>query len=155
VSFWVCHDAGGAIRAVLVEVNNTFGETHRYVLAHDDGRPLASGETLVARKDFHVSPFCAVAGHYTFRFHFGPDRWLARIDYYDDAAAGAPALLETRISGAVQPLPARASSLFWRYRWFTLGVVARIHWQAAKLWLRRVPFFTKPDPPQTPVTRNT
>ncbi len=152
VSFWVCHDRTGAVRAVLVEVNNTFGETHRYLLAHDDGRPLRSGETLTARKDFHVSPFCAVRGHYTFRFHFGPDRWLARIDYFDGDAATP--LLETHISGTIEALPARGAALFWRYRWFTLGVVARIHWQAARLWAKRVPFFRKPDLPQAAVTRN-
>ena len=154
VSFWVCHDGDGAVRAVLVEVNNTFGESHQYLLAHDDGRPLATGQTLTAAKEFHVSPFCAVRGHYTFRFHFGPGRWLARIDYFepDDYVR---ALLETHVSGIAEPLPARGPlPLFWRYRWFTLGVVARIHWQAAKLWFKRVPFFTKPSPPHQPLTRN-
>jgi DUF1365 family protein len=29
----------------------------------------------------------------------------------------------------------------------TLGVVARIHWHALQLWLKRVPFFSKPAPP--------
>ena len=95
-----------------------------------------------------------VRGHYTFRFHFGPGRWLARIDYFD-ADDYHRALLETHVSGATEPLPTRGPlPLFWRYRWFTLGVVARIHWQAAKLWLKRVPFFTKPSPPHQPLTRN-
>jgi DUF1365 family protein len=155
VSFWVCHDAAGGVRAVLAEVNNTFGETHRYLLAHADGRRLASGETLTAPKAFHVSPFCAVAGHYAFRFHFGPDRWLARIDYFDDHGGDHRPLLETSISGTTQPLPLHASAaLFWRYRWFTLGVVARIHWQALRLWSKRVPFFHKPAPPAAVLTRN-
>jgi uncharacterized protein len=153
VTFWVCHDAAGGVRAVLAEVSNTFGETHRYLLAHADGRPLASGETLVARKRFHVSPFCPVRGHYAFRFRFGDDRWLARVDYFDGEGGPAP-LLETSISGSVQPLPAHAASLFLRYRWFTLGVVTRIHWQAAKLWWRRVPFFSKPAPPGASLSRN-
>ena len=153
VSFWVCHDAAGAVRAVLAEVNNTFGETHHYLLAHADGRPLASGQELTARKVFHVSPFCAVRGHYRFRFHFGPGRWLARIDYFDDD--GAVPLLETHVSGTAEPLPIRhAAGLFWRYRWYTAGVVARIHWQAARLWLKRVPFFRKPAPPAHLLTRS-
>jgi len=159
VSFWVCLDAGSAVRAVLVEVNNTFGETHHYLLAHADGRALVSGETLSARKAFHVSPFCAVQGDYRFRFHFGPDRWLARIDYFDGNADSGdnrdPALLETRISGEAEPLPRRGTrALFWRYRWFTVGVIARIHWQAVKLWAKRVPYFTKPQPPQSTLTRS-
>lgn len=153
VSFWVCHAGDGTVRAVLVEVNNTFGESHQYLLARDDGAPLASGQTFRARKEFHVSPFCAVRGHYTFRFHFGPGRWLARIDYFEPDDAHA--LLETHVSGIAEPLPARGPlPLFWRYRWFTLGVVARIHWQAAKLWFKRVPFFTKPSPPHQPLTRS-
>lgn len=155
VSFWVCHDAAGAVRAVLAEVNNTFGETHHYLLAHPDGGALASGQTLTARKVFHVSPFCAVRGRYEFRFHFGPGRWLARIDYFDGNAGDAAPLLETHVSGTAEPLPApHAAGLFRRYPWFTLGVVARIHFQAARLWLKRVPFFRKPAPPSVPLTRS-
>ncbi len=146
VSFWVAHDRAGAVRAVLAEVHNTFGERHDYLIAHEDGRPIASGDTLGARKAFHVSPFCEVAGRYAFRFHFGAERWLARIDYFDDASARP--LIETWISGRAEPLdPARVRSLYRRFGWFTLGVIARIHWQAAKLAWKRVPFFTRPAPP--------
>ena len=154
VSFWVCHQANGNVAAVLAEVNNTFGETHHYLLAHPQGEPLRSGETLTARKVFHVSPFCDVKGHYTFRFHFGPGRWLARIDYFDDE--GESVLLETHVSGQEQVLTAGAvRGLLWRYRWFTLAVVARIHWHALRLWVKRVPFFSKPIPPESLLTRNT
>jgi DUF1365 family protein len=41
----------------------------------------------------------------------------------------------------------------WRYRWFTLGVIVRIHWQAIKLWLKRVPYISKPQPPLQRTTR--
>jgi DUF1365 family protein len=152
VSFWACHDAAGAVRAVLAEVNNTFGERHLYLLAHDDGRAIGNGETLRARKAFHVSPFCEVAGHYTFRFHFGADRFLARIDYFD--GDDATPLLATSISGTARALPQRLPSLLlWRYRWFTLGVIARIHWQAVRLFVARVPFVRKPEPPAHALTR--
>ena len=40
VSFWLCHDRDGALRAVLCEVNNTFGEHHNYLVAHPDQRPI-------------------------------------------------------------------------------------------------------------------
>jgi DUF1365 family protein len=152
VSFWVCHDAGGRVRAVLAEVNNTFGESHNYLVAHGDGRPLASGDTLCARKVFHVSPFCEVKGRYAFRFHFGVDRWLARIDYHDDD--NAEPLLATSIGGICEPIArTRVRKLLWRYRWLTLAVVARIHWQAVRLWWKRVPFFRKPAPPAAALTR--
>ena len=107
---------------------------------------------LEARKVFHVSPFCDVKGRYAFRFRFGPGRWLARIDYFDDD--GATPLIETWISGGAEPLSRSAvRSLAWRYRWFTLMVVARIHWQALRLWFKRVPFFTKPAPPAAALSR--
>ena len=152
VSFWVCHDRASAVRAVLCEVRNTFGERHLYLLADGAGAPLASGRTLTARKVFHVSPFCDVRGRYAFRFEFGPERWLARIDYFDDDTADP--LLETWISGRAEPAtPAATRGLLWRYRLFTVGVVARIHWQALRLWRKRVPHFGKPAPPQAPITR--
>jgi hypothetical protein len=133
-------------------VRNTFGERHRYLLTGEDGAALASGQTLTARKMLHVSPFCEVRGRYAFRFHFSDRRWLARIDYFDDD--GSVPLLETWISGDVVPVtPATARSLPWRYPLFTLGVMARIHLQALRLWRKRVPFFRKPAAPRASLSR--
>jgi DUF1365 family protein len=154
VSFWMCRDAGGALRAVLAEVNNTFGERHAYLVARDDGAAIREGEPLHARKVFHVSPFCDVRGHYAFRFRADGERWLARVDYYDDAHERDGPLLATALAGRVRPLTrAAVRGLPLRYGWFTLGVVARIHWQAARLWRKRVPLFSKPSPPVASVTR--
>jgi DUF1365 family protein len=153
VSFWVCHDIDGSVRAVLCEVCNTFGERHNYLLADAGGKALRTGQTLEARKCFHVSPFCEVSGRYLFRFSFVPGRWLARIDYYDDGACPDP-LLRTRISGPVAPLDrAGARALPWRYGLFTLGVIARIHWQALRLWRKGVRYVPKPAPPVQATTR--
>jgi DUF1365 family protein len=150
VSFWFAHRADGALRAVVCEVNNTFGERHCYLLAHDDGRPLGNGEALAARKVFHVSPFCRVEGSYRFRFMLSGERWVGRIDYDD---ADGPLLL-TSLSGALQPLTRGAAArALLGYPAFTFGVIARIHWQALRLWLKRVPFISKPAPPALPVTR--
>ncbi len=150
VSFWFCHRADGALRAIVCEINNTFGERHCYLLAHRDGRPLAAGASLTATKAFHVSPFCPVAGGYRFRFITAGDRTIARVDYDD---ADGP-LLETSLSGTLHPLCAKTVlSAFARSPLFSLGVVARIHWQALRLWIKRTPFFSKPAPPVLDVTR--
>ncbi|MQY52726.1 DUF1365 domain-containing protein [Rhodocyclus gracilis] len=166
VSFWFCHDADGALIAILAEVSNTFGERHHYLLAHPDGSALGNGELLERRKVFHVSPFNEVQGGYCFRFQrreatgvpfatppvepqIGEQR-LARIDYAD--ADGD--LLLTSVSGRVEALSGaalRRAALV--YPWQSLLVLARIHWQALLLWRKRVPFFRKPDPPLEETTR--
>lgn len=150
VSFWHCRDAEGATRIILAEVNNTFGERHVYVLAHPDGRPIGAGETLAARKVFHVSPFCAVEGGYRFRFRLGAERAIARIEYHD--AEGE--LLRTSVSGAARPWTfGTLARLVARHGWMTALVVLRIHWQALRLLAKRVPFHTKPQPPEAWVSK--
>jgi uncharacterized protein len=147
VSFWYCHRSDGTLRAIVVEVNNTFGERHCYLL--DQPR---YGAELRAAKVFHVSPFCNVEGGYRFHFMFSGDRsrTVARIDY-DDAEG---ALLETSVSGTLEPVtPASVRKALWHYPAMTFGVIARIHLQAVRLWLKRVRFFGKPTPPEHFVTR--
>ena len=168
VSFWYCHRAqdnqGGSLRAIVVEVNNTFGERHCYLLDAP-----AYGKELRASKVFHVSPFCKVEGHYRFRFmrstQRGINKTVARIDYCDcdDATGGehhgqpqgpAAVLLQTSVSGTLEPITPRALRRgLWRYPAMTLGVVLHIHWQALRLWIKSVPFIGKPKPPETFVTR--
>ena len=147
VSFWFCHRRDGSLRAIVCEVNNTFGERHCYLLDAP-----AFGSELRADKVFHVSPFCQVEGGYRFRFMVTPGRarTVVRIDYDD----GQGPLLQTSVSGALEL--ASAASLrraLWRHPAMTLGVIARIHWQALRLWLKRVRFFHKPAAPDLFVTR--
>jgi hypothetical protein len=151
VSFWLCHDRAGGLRAVLAEVNNTFGEHHNYLLSHPDGHPISDGDELMARKVFHVSPFFDVRGTYRFRFRADPADSRFRIDYED--ASGK--LLYTTISGRAEALTSRALAFaFLRSPLMTLGVIARIHYQALRLWLKRVEFFRKPLPPTHELTRS-
>jgi DUF1365 family protein len=159
VSFWYCHraahDQGGALRAIVVEVNNTFGERHCYLLDTPQ-----YGMELRADKVFHVSPFNPVEGHYRFRFmrtvHGGQERSVARINYHGDGMTdgSSAATLQTSVSGTLQPLtPAALRRALWRYPAMTLGVLLHIHAQALRLWLKKVPFFRKPPAPSAFVSR--
>ena len=164
VSFWYCHAADGGLATIVAEVNNTFGERHTYLMT---GAEVAWGHDIVATKALQVSPFCRIEGHYRFRFMRtgagvgagGGDarpaeRTVARIDYHDTQGL----VLATSVSGELAPLTAaRLRSALWRMPWVTLGVLARIHWQALKLLFHRVPFFGKsgtvpaaPPPPLPP-----
>lgn len=154
VSFWFCQRGDGALRAIVCEVNNTFGERHCYLLAHADGSPLRDGELLTAQKVFHVSPFCDVSGHYRFRFldahRADGDRFVARIDLDDEHGP----LLQTSIGGHLQPVTTAAVlRTFIGAPLLTFGVIVRIHWQALQLWRKRVPFFRKPLPPAAGVSQ--
>ncbi len=149
VSFWYCHRADGGLRAVVVEVNNTFGERHCYLLESP-----RYGAELQARKVFHVSPFCSVAGSYRFRFlrthKEGNERTVVRIAHDD---ADGP-VLNTSISGELLPLcPGTVRRALWGYPGMTLALIARIHWQALRLWLKCVAIHRKPAPPPTALTR--
>ena len=152
VSFWFCHRACGQLRAVVCDVRNTFGERHFYLL--DTGACIPNGSELRARKIFHVSPFCRVEGGYRFRFmrvqRGGAEHTLARIDY-DDADG---LVLQTSQSGIATRLSdASVARAFFAFPLMTFGVVVRIHLQALRLWLRRVPFHSKPAPPEQKVSR--
>jgi uncharacterized protein len=140
VSFWYCERADGSLAAIVVEVNNTFGERHCYLLA---GPGLAYGRELSARKVFRVSPFCAVEGRYRFRFmRSAAQRTVVRIEH-DDAQGP---LLITSVSGRLVPFTAgRARAAFFAAPLMAFAVTARIHWQALMLWLRRVPLHRKPS----------
>ncbi|WP_394780099.1 DUF1365 domain-containing protein [Undibacterium sp.] len=156
VSFWFCHRSDGALRAIVVEVCNTFGEKHVYLL--ETGAVLAQGQELTAKKIFHVSPFCPLEGGYRFRFmqserQIGDQvqqHHVASIDYDD---ASGPLLL-TSISGIARPLDDR--TLGWamlRFPLMTVAVIVRIHTQALRLWLKRIPFISKPAPPASDISR--
>jgi DUF1365 family protein len=150
VSFWFCHDRDGNLRAVLAEVNNTFGERHNYLVAHADQRPILADDRLPARKAFHVSPFYPVVGEYRFRFQLSAQRRRVDIDYFQDGQR----VLATAVEGNVAMLDAagaRRAAL--RFPLLAIGIVARIHWQALRLALRRVQFFRKPQPPLQETTR--
>jgi uncharacterized protein len=150
VSFWFCRDRSGALRAVLCEVNNTFGESHCYLVHRADGQPLPPDQWLDGRKVFHVSPFLPVEGGYRFRFRLDDKTAHVDVNYHD--ADGL--MLATSVSGRRQPLTDRAVlRRFLGNPTMTLGVIARIHWQALQLWRKRAKFYRKPSPPPEFVTR--
>jgi uncharacterized protein len=137
ISFWV------SPKNIVAEVRNTFGERHTYFLRR--------GPHLEAQKSFHVSPFCDVKGRYEFDLQCLPDRFSASINYFDTDAPTA--LIKTTMSGRLVPVTL-ASSLqaIFSFPLFSFAVIAGIHWQALRLWMKKVPWFPKPVPPPNEIT---
>jgi DUF1365 family protein len=154
VSFWFCHHSSGDLRAIIAEVNNTFGERHCYLIANENGSPLHWGQEHTAPKSFHVSPFFDVKGHYLFRFmrqqsNGTKPRSVSRIEYFEDEKLS----LITSISGQEYPLSFQIKyKALLLYPLLTFGIAFKIHWQALKLWIKGAKFRKKPAPPTVKIT---
>ncbi len=149
VSFWLCHDRDGVLRAVIAEVSNTFGDRHSYLCHHPDLREITKAETMQATKLLHVSPFQPVEGGYTFRFDITPDKIGIWIDY----SRGNGGLIAT-LTGDRKPLTnAGILRAVLRRPFGSRRVLALIHWQALKLWWKGATFRSRPLPPVDEVSR--
>lgn len=147
VSFWYCF-SGEKLEGVLCEVNNTFGENHCYWL-YGYGDDI-NNRWLVAEKHFHVSPFFTVDGKYLFRFQNRPDSIHVDIQL---VSLDGVLKLNTWVSGKIVHLSnVSFFKLFCKYGWMTPMVVFRIHFQAIKLYFKRVKFYKKPDKPVEELT---
>jgi len=147
LSVYFCRRAGdGALIAILYEVHNTFGQRHCYLI------PAAAADGVVRQtcaKSFYVSPFIGMAARYRFRLAV-PDARLS-IAIRQEIPEG-PQLVAT-LSGRRQPLTdAVLLRQLLRFPFLTLKVIAAIHWQALRLWLRGARFHRRPDPPPHAVT---
>jgi DUF1365 family protein len=142
VSFWLCHDVAGKVRAVICEVNNTFGEQHCYLCTREDGGIITENDCLEAKKVFHVSPFLKREGSYKFRFDIQSGKMGVWIDYY---AADGNKQLVTSLTGKLIPYTASSfRRVFWRHPLVCLAAVGRIHMQALRLAIKGIKYVPKP-----------
>jgi DUF1365 family protein len=134
LSVWFCHARDGELVAVIYEVHNTFGERHAYVLPAKGNRPLLQHGCA---KNFYVSPFLSMDCAYDFRIRPPGDDVLIAIR---ETEAGDP-VLSAIFSGKMKTLNrfSMAGALL-RYPLMTVKVMAAIHLEALRLWLKGVPY---------------
>lgn len=137
ISVWYAHRADGRLAGVIYEVTSTFGERRSYVLpTHGEDRFRHGCD-----KTLHVSPFMRMDMTYAFRGRDPDERMRLAIDGHDPDGL----LIATAMQGERRPLTNREilrATLALPFE--TLKVVAAIHWEALRLWLKRVPL--APDP---------
>ena len=136
LTVFYCLDAEDRLGTAVLEVHNTYGERHAYVLAPD-----AEGNADVD-KDFYVSPFNDLSGSYAVRLRLDAAHVAVaiRLDRGGDtvftaAATGTPRLATARALAA----------LTLRHPFMTYRVPVLIRWHGVRLWLRRRPIMKRPQ----------
>ena len=123
---------------MVAELNNTFGERLPEVLRR------AGASRYEHDKRLHVSPFFGLDQSYEYAFSRAGRRGLGARSTCATTTATRPltAVLHGRrreLTNASLAALARSAT-----RCMPLQVIALIHWQALRLWLKRVPFHHKP-----------
>jgi DUF1365 family protein len=149
VSFYYCFEPGGdRLQAVAAEITNTpWKERHTYIL---DARGMDQSRGLRFRfdKEFHVSPFMPMGLRYDWFFSPPGERLAVHMNLAEPAREGAGAgkvFDATLLLRRRELTPGAMRRQVLRYPFMTARVVARIHWEALRLWLKGVPVFPHPE----------
>ena len=141
VSFYVCRDHDGRVRALIAEVRNTFGEMHHYV-AQPEEFDTGDRARFMLSKEFYVSPFLSVSGGYEVSLRERGDEFDLQIDLRDADTVTFSARMRGR---GVQMSSRALITTLLRFPLFAATIMIRIKWQALRLYFqRRLPVFAKP-----------
>jgi DUF1365 family protein len=134
VSFYWLYRRDGSLACMVAELNNTFGERHPELLR-------GAGPAYEHEKHLHVSPFFGLEQSYEYLFSEPGEQVFARINVRENGSLPLTAVLHGRRRELTNRTLAAALV---RYPLMPHRVTTLIHWQAAKLWRKGVPFHHKP-----------
>ena len=147
LSVFFCHGVDGGLRAVLYEVNNTFGQRHSYMIpvAHPQAEPTRQA----CEKKFYVSPFMEMGMQYYFRLIRPRERVAIAMEVRDESGP----VLSACFAGQRQDLSdANLARGLLRHPLMAAQVLAAIHWEALKLWRKGMRIQKRPPPPEEAVS---
>jgi uncharacterized protein len=129
LTVYFCHRPDGALSAILYEVNNTFGERHSYLIPAPNAALIKQG----CAKEFYVSPFMDMDLTYAFRILRPEERVIVAVDTSDEDGL----VLTASFSAERRELTDGALLKAWlTHPWMSIGVIAAIHLEALKIWLK-------------------
>jgi uncharacterized protein len=142
LSVYYCYRADGEPALLIYEVRNTFGDIHAYALPVKSGDVSPAGIRQTQDKRFYVSPFVEMAMRYHFRVKLPQDRVKLRILETDSEGP----LLSATFSGQRRALTTQELlRSFFSLPMVTLKIMAAIHWEALRLWLKGVRLVPRRD----------
>jgi DUF1365 family protein len=142
LSVYFCYRANGELALLIYEVRNTFGEIHAYVLPVKASEISAAGVRQQQDKLLYVSPFVEMAMRYHFRIL--PPGDCVRLRILETDRDGP--LLAATFSGRRRALNSKALlAAFFALPLVTLKIMAAIHWEALRLWLKGARLVPRPQ----------
>jgi len=136
LSVFFIYDENTRLISILYEVKNTFGEQHTYIFKTDDEKVIVNDCT----KKFHVSPFIEMECHYYFRVLKPSDKISVIIDQKDKDGK----LLYASQDGKAKELNEKNLLVsFISHPLMTFKIIAAIHYEALKLWLKGIKVIKK------------
>jgi hypothetical protein len=141
LSVYYTFDAGNNLSAIVYEVRNTFGGIHTYTIPLEAHQLSDAGVRQDQSKSFYVSPFVSMKQHYYFRM-LPPGRSV-RVRILEKDPEG-PLLSATFSGERRQATSANILRECLRVPLLTFKVIGAIHWEAFKIWRKRVPFHSRP-----------
>ncbi len=132
VNFYFCLSQGEAVY-MLAEVSNTpWNESHCYLVDLNDPD--------INEKKFHVSPFMGMDMHYQWKVSYKSDRIFVHIENWNEDK-----LFEATLELRHQPLtPGNLAKTLKQWPSMSLSILKGIYWQATRLAIKRVPFYSHP-----------
>jgi DUF1365 family protein len=144
LSTYFCWQADGTLALMIYEVRNTFGDIHAYVLPVRPGEQTDAGIRQQQDKLFYVSPFLDMPMRYHFRV--APPGDTVRLRILETDPRGP--LLAATFAGERQPLTTMALlRCFAGLPLVTFKIMAAIHWEALRLWIKGARLVPRPAPP--------
>ena len=133
LSVYFCYDNNDCLHAILYEVCNTYKERHTYVM------PLNKGDNGVirqkAQKSMYVSPFISMET--TYHFQILPPSAETSIGIRQEDADG-PLLIASFKGKREQISGETLTKILIRFPLLTFKIIAGIHWEALRLWLKGI-----------------